>query len=282
VTDAFPLRAPKSDPPGAHLARKNLELAGAEQIRVETELRAEAAGSEGSRDIHILPSSNPQSSLSEHADSVFFALARSVEERDQSLGRHCERLALMSSAIGLLLGLPTEAIRTLNKGGYVHDIGKVTLPDSILLKPAPLNAKEWALMKTHPVRGEEICRHAPSLEAVLPIVRHHHEHWDGSGYPDGLKGEEIPLLARILQMADIYDALTSERPYKKAFSPQTAIQIMQHETLKGWRDPKLMPVVEAALPLFESGSFWEMGSLSLGGLAASLRGWERPAVSDRL
>lgn len=229
-----------------------------------------------------LPCSNSQLPVVEQADAVFFALARSVEERDQSLGRHCERLALMSSAIGLLLGLPAESIRTLNKSGYIHDIGKITLPDSILLKAAPLDEEEWELMRTHPVRGEELCRHVASLEAVLPIIRHHHEHWDGSGYPDGLKGEEIPLLARILQMADIYDALTSERPYKKAFSPEKAIRIMKEETRKGWRDPKLMPVVEAALPLFESGSFWETGSVSLGGLAASLRGWERPTARKSL
>jgi putative two-component system response regulator len=199
-----------------------------------------------------------------------------VEERDHSLGTHCERLALMSSAIGLLLGLAAEEIRTLNRSGYIHDIGKITLPDSILLKPAPLDAAEWELMKTHPTRGEQLCKHVPSLQAVLPIIRHHHEHWDGSGYPDGLKGEEIPLLARILQMADIYDALTSDRPYKKAFTPEKAISIMKEETRKGWRDPKLMPVVEAALPLFGSEAFWARPSLSLSGLAESLRQFERP------
>jgi HD-GYP domain-containing protein (c-di-GMP phosphodiesterase class II) len=220
-----------------------------------------------------VPSGNPDLPGFDGADLALFHLARSVEQRDSSLARHCERLALMSSAIGLLLGLPAESIRTLHRSGFIHDIGKISLPDSILLKPAPLDADEWKLMKTHPVRGEEICRPVVSLAPVLPIIRHHHEHWDGSGYPDGLAGEEIPLLARILQMADIYDALTSERPYKKPFSPTEAIKIMKEETRRGWRDPFLMPLVEAALPLFESPQFWEQGSLSLASLAASVGSW---------
>ena len=94
-------------------------------------------------------------------------------------------------------------------------------------------------MRSHPVRGEEICRHLKSLSMVLPVIRHHHERWDGSGYPDGLRGEEIPLLARILQIADIYDALTYERPYKHAYTPDEAIRIMAQETERGWRDPRI-------------------------------------------
>jgi len=103
-------------------------------------------------------------------------------------------------------------------------------------------------MKSHPIRGEEICRHMKSLTAVLPIIRHHHERWDGSGYPDGLRGEQIPLLARVLQIVDIYDALTSPRPYKSAFSPEKAISIIQEETGRGWRDPR---IVQAFLRLHE-------------------------------
>src|SRR6202000_1766019 len=102
--------------------------------------------------------------------------------------------------------------------GYLHDIGKVAIPDSVLFKPGPLNEQEWEIMKSHAERGERICRHMRSLANVLPIIRHHHERWDGSGYPDGLKGEEIPLLARILQTADIYDALTTARRYKRVLS----------------------------------------------------------------
>jgi putative two-component system response regulator len=206
----------------------------------------------------------------ELSDPLLFALARSVEERDSSLGRHCERLALMAAVMGLRLGLSAEDIRTLQRGGYVHDIGKIALPDAVLLKPSPLDEHEWEIMKTHPVRGEAICSRASSLQAVLPLIRHHHERWDGSGYPDGLKGEQIPLLARILQMADIYDALTAERPYKPALSPEQALEIIREETRREWRDPSLLPVLEASLPLFSSDSFWDLAPLSLTSLNASL------------
>jgi putative two-component system response regulator len=97
-------------------------------------------------------------------------------------------------------------------------------------------------MRSHPVRGEEICRHMKKLAPVLPIIRHHHERWNGGGYPDGLSGEQIPLLARIMQVADIYDALISPRPYKPAYAPEQALAIMKEETAKGWRDPKIMEV----------------------------------------
>src|SRR5262249_39570598 len=128
----------------------------------------------------------------------------------------------------------------LYRGGFLHDIGKVGLPDRILNKPGPLDEAEWQIMRTHPVRGEEICKPLRSLEGVLPIIRNHHERWDGSGYPDGLSGERIPLLARILQFADIYDALTSARPCKQAMQTADALEIMQRETDRGWRDPELM------------------------------------------
>jgi putative two-component system response regulator len=172
--------------------------------------------------------------------------------------------------MGLRLRLPAGDLVTLQRGGYVHDIGKIALPDAVLLKSAPLDQHEWEIMKTHPVRGEAICVRARSLQPVLPLIRHHHERWDGSGYPDGLKGEEIPLLARILQMADIYDALTAERPYKRAYLPEEALAVIREETRKGWRDPNLLPILEDAIPLFRSESFLDLAPLSLGALAASL------------
>jgi putative two-component system response regulator len=138
------------------------------------------------------------------------------------------------------LQLEDQDLEALYRGGYLHDIGKVSIPDRILFKPGPLDAEEWETMRTHPQRGEDICKPLRSLERVLPIIRHHHERWDGSGYPDGLSGAQIPRLARILQMADIYDALTSARPYKEAMPAQNALEIMQRETEKGWRDPELM------------------------------------------
>jgi putative two-component system response regulator len=172
-------------------------------------------------------------------EEIVFALAQAVEQRDADTAGHCERLAFISVALGIALGLDRASLLALYRGGYLHDVGKVGLPDSILFKPGKLTAEEWVTMRSHSIRGEEICRHLKTLDPVLPIIRHHHERWDGSGYPDGLRGDQIPLLARVLQIADIYDALTSERPYKAAFTPVAAIGIMREETKRGWRDPRI-------------------------------------------
>ena len=175
----------------------------------------------------------------DETEEIVFALARAVEQRDAQTGGHCERLAFISVALGIALGLDRVSLLALYRGGYLHDVGKVGIPDSILFKPGKLTAEEWVTMRSHSVRGEEICRHLKSLSAVLPIIRHHHERWDGSGYPDGLRGDQIPLLARVLQIADIYDALTSARPYKPAYTPAEAIDIMRMETARSWRDPRI-------------------------------------------
>jgi putative two-component system response regulator len=142
--------------------------------------------------------------------------------------------------LGLALGLSKSQLLTLHRGGYLHDIGKIAVPDSILFKPGPLTPEEWAIMRTHPVKGEEICRQARTLLPVLPIIRSHHERWDGTGYPDGLRGEQIPLLARVLQTADVFDALTSARPYKPPLPPAEALRILNEEVRCGWRDAKLV------------------------------------------
>jgi putative two-component system response regulator len=205
----------------------------------------------------------------DETETVLFTLAQSVEERDPGLGQHCERLALMAAAMGASLGLPREDILALERGGYLHDVGKVAIPDSVLFKPGPLTTDEWTVMKSHAERGERICLRVRSLAPVLPIIRHHHERWDGTGYPDGLKGEEIPLLARILQLADIYDALIANRPYKRAFTPEEAVQIMREEAVKGWRDPSLVSTFADLLPMFlESTS--DTSQMSLHALAASI------------
>ena len=104
----------------------------------------------------------------------------------------------------------------LKRGGFLHDLGKIAIPDEILKKGSDLTSEEWRIMKRHPLIGENICKPLRSLKMVLPIIRHHHEHWDGSGYPDRLSGENIPLLARTLQVVDVYDALRTARPYKPA------------------------------------------------------------------
>lgn len=176
----------------------------------------------------------------EEAETILFALAQAVEQRDKCTGLHCDRLARYSLMLGEALGLTGRDLTALYRGGYLHDIGKICVPDAILFKQGKLTKEEWVIMEMHTVQGERICSPMKSLAPVLPIIRSHHERWDGSGYPDRLTGTAIPLLARILQIADIYDALTTARPYKQAFSRGEAIEIMTQEMEKGWRDPELL------------------------------------------
>jgi putative two-component system response regulator len=172
----------------------------------------------------------------ENAEAVLFSLAHSIEARDPYTHGHCERLAEMSARMGERLGVPEEQIKALRRAGVVHDIGKVAVPDSILLKPGPLTADETKVMQKHPVIGERICAPLKTFRLVLPIIRHHHEKHNGTGYPDGLSGEGIPLTARILQLSDVYDALTTDRPYKVAFTPEVALDLMEEEAERGWWD----------------------------------------------
>lgn len=180
----------------------------------------------------------------DHAEQVLFSIARAIESRDPNTGNHCERLMKLGQAFGEYLGLTRNQIRDLMWGGYLHDIGKVGIPDSVLLKQSKLTPEEWTIMKQHVLIGEKICQPLRSMRGVVPIIRHHHERWDGSGYPDGLVGEQIPYIAQVFQIIDIFDALTSERPYKKAFTASEALKVMAEETKKGWRNPKLMKQFE--------------------------------------
>lgn len=175
----------------------------------------------------------------DEAETIIFALGQTIESRDDYTGGHCARLSAYSVALGNALGLARPDLIALYRGGYLHDIGKIVVRDDILFKPGRLTDEEWEIMRTHTVRGEEICRPMKSLAPVLPIIRSHHERWDGTGYPDGLRGEEIPLLARILQIADIYDALTTVRSYKQALPHVEAVRTMEEEARRGWRDPEL-------------------------------------------
>ena len=175
----------------------------------------------------------------ECAESVLFTLARSIEGKDPYTLGHCERLADYSARLGEQLGLPAEQVTALRRGGVVHDIGKIAVPDAILLKPGGLSKEEWKLMREHPVVGERICAPLKSFRYVLPIIRHHHEKFDGSGYPDGVRGQSIPLAARVLAIVDVYDALTTQRPYKRAFSSAEALNTMREEVARGWWDPDI-------------------------------------------
>lgn len=176
----------------------------------------------------------------DHAEQVVFSIARAIESRDPNTGDHCERLVKMGKAFGEYLHLSRAEIRDLMWGGYLHDIGKVGIPDAVLLKKGKFTPEELETMKQHVLIGEKICQPLRTMRGVLPIIRYHHERWDGSGYPDGLAGKDIPMLAQVFQILDIYDALTSERPYKKAFSCEEALSIIAEETAKGWRNPKLV------------------------------------------
>jgi putative two-component system response regulator len=176
----------------------------------------------------------------ETADSVLCTLGLIVEGRDPYTEGHCERLASNAVDLGRHLGMSEDSLVALRRGGYLHDLGKIAVPDEILKKGADLTAAEWGIMKLHPITGENICKPLHSLHLVLPIIRNHHEHSDGSGYPDGLVGSEIPILPRVLQVVDVYDALSTARPYKPALTHEQAAQTMRDEAARGLWDAELV------------------------------------------
>ncbi len=175
-------------------------------------------------------------------EAVVFSLARMVEARDHDTGDHCDRLAHAGVVLGKALQLPPDDLDALRRGGIMHDIGKLGIPDAILLKEGKLEPAEWKIMKQHATIGAGLCAPLRTMKRTLDIIRHHHEKWDGSGYPDGLAGEDIPLLARVFQIVDVYDALSFSRPYKPAFAREKVIEILNEETAKGYWDPNLMAV----------------------------------------
>jgi putative two-component system response regulator len=174
------------------------------------------------------------------AESVIVSLALTIEARDRCTEGHCQRLARYSTTLGLALGLGEDDVSALERGGFLHDIGKVGIPDAVLLKPGRLTADEYAQMKQHTIIGDRLCGELRSLRGVRPIVRHHHERLDGSGYPDGLKGDAIPLLAQVTAIADVFDALTTLRPYKAAVSAEEAFAELVREAERGWHQRGLV------------------------------------------
>lgn len=176
----------------------------------------------------------------ESVAEIICSLVRAIEKRDFITGSHCERVANISEAFGRFVNLSAKEVRELKWGAYIHDVGKIGIPDSILMKPGKLTPQEYEVMKKHTIIGEEICQTLKPLQRILPIIRSHHERWDGTGYPDGLKGSEIPDLVMLFQFVDIYEALTSERPYKKACSKEEALEILWEEADLGWRSLEIM------------------------------------------
>ena len=186
----------------------------------------------------------------ESAESVILSLALTIEARDPCTGGHCERLARYAVALGGQLGLDEEQRIALHRGGFLHDVGKVGIPDAVLLKAGALTEVEALQMRQHPIIGDALCGQMRSLQAVRPIVRHHHERQDGTGYPDGLRGDAIPWLASVIAVVDSYDAMTTERPYKRAKTPDQACAELREEARKGWKHPA---IVEALIDLEQSG-----------------------------
>jgi putative two-component system response regulator len=176
----------------------------------------------------------------DYAESVITSLALTVEARDATTDGHCQRLAYYATALGAAVGMSEDGIASLDRGGYLHDVGKIGIPDTILLKPGQLTREEYALMQQHTVIGERLCGNLRSLAPVRPIVRHHHERLNGSGYPDGLRGDAIPLSAQIVGVVDAFDAITMSRPYRAARSREQAFDELVADGRSGLFDRELV------------------------------------------
>src|SRR5665213_3421824 len=174
------------------------------------------------------------------AESVIFSLALTIEARDAYTDGHCQRLSAYATALGETLRLPDRDLLALRNGGVLHDIGKVGVPDAILLKGGALTTAEFEIMKQHTVIGDRLCGALRSLKRVRPIVRHHHERLDGTGYPDGLRGADIPLLAQIIGVVDVFDAVMTARPYKAASTLDEACRELEGEASRGWKQADLV------------------------------------------
>ena len=182
----------------------------------------------------------------EDTSQVIFALANAVEAKDAYTEGHTERVGALAVEAGRLAGLDEETREALRQGGVLHDIGKIGIPNEIINKAGLLTPKERVVMNKHPIIGERICEPLKSLRALLPIIRWHHEKLDGTGYPDGIKGKAFPVPAQVLQLADIYDAITTDRPYHRARTRASAVEFLHTEASKGWRDHELVKLLGIA------------------------------------
>lgn len=192
----------------------------------------------------------------ETAQGVVAALASAVEAKDLVTEQHCERLAVITAVLCERLGLGVDEREAITYGALLHDVGKIGVPEAILTKPGPLTPDEWIVLRRHPEIGERICRPLGMSSSFGPIVRHHHERWDGGGYPDGLRASAIPVGARIVSLADAFDAMTHDRPYRSAFSAEFAIEEIRREAGRQF-DPELVqPFIESLLQLGDEVGPW--------------------------
>lgn len=189
----------------------------------------------------------------EEAEQVIVALARAIDARDPYTAGHSERVAEYAELLGRRIGLGAQDLATLRRGSLFHDVGKIAVCDDVLRKVGRLTVPEIAEMRRHPVEGRVLIQHLRTLTAAVPIIYHHHEKLDGSGYPGGLGGEEIPGLVRVVSIADVYDALTSPRPYRSAYPQAEALQIMEEEARREWWDVELLREFKVALEQRASG-----------------------------
>jgi putative two-component system response regulator len=200
------------------------------------------------------------------AEAVIVSLALTIEARDHYTKGHCQRLAAYSEALGRRIGLLADDLLALRRGGFLHDVGKIAVPDAILLKPGRLDAAEYETIKEHAVVGDRLCGQLRALRKVRGIVRHHHERLDGSGYPDALTGGTVPLLAQIMGIVDVFDALTTDRPYQRARPASVACTELTTEAARGWRDASL---VTSFVELVRRGEFDGLGAAARAGAARS-------------
>jgi putative nucleotidyltransferase with HDIG domain len=171
---------------------------------------------------------------------ILFALAKALEARDDNTSSHSLNVTRYSMLLGEHIGLEEDELRVLSQGALMHDLGKIGIPDDILKKPGDLDDSEFEIIKQHPMMTSEILDSLDTSDHFAAIARSHHERWDGAGYPDGLDGEDIPLLARIVSIADAWDAMTSDRVYRDAMTENIALDIFEREKDSGQWDPYLV------------------------------------------
>lgn len=183
----------------------------------------------------------------DNAEDVLFSMARAIEAKDSYTQGHVERVSRLAVRLAEYLGMSEEDKDSLRKGGVLHDIGKIGVPDKILNKAGPLTTEERHIIKLHPGQGAKICEKLKTMKGAIPVIKHHHERMDGSGYPDHLVGQEIPILARIMTVVDIYDALTTTRSYRKRLPQDVALDILREEANKGWWDKEILSAFTALI-----------------------------------